>query len=230
MSENKTIFEKLNAINVNDKVDKKEGLSYLSWADAWGEVKKLYPDATYQIVRDPMTQSPYFFDQNLGYMVMTSVTIEGQTLEMWLPVMDSKNKAMKYLPYDYETRYGSKRVDAATMFDINKTLMRCLTKNLAMFGLGLYIYAKEDMPEGVSEKADAVGKPVKVKKESVDSEKEKGAEPELPMLKPGTEEFKTVSAYASANIALGRDKVIRQIERKYKISALEIKMLDKIFE
>lgn len=228
MEKTKSIFETLNAVNVNDKVDKKEGLSYLSWADAWAEVKRTYPSATYQILRDPATQSPYFFDQNLGYMVMTSVTIEGETLEMWLPVMDSKNKAMKFTSYTYATRYGDKTVEAASMFDINKTLMRCLTKNLAMFGLGLYIYAKEDMPEGVQDKAEVVGKPKLNKK--VDSEKKEAPTETLPTLKPGTPEFDKVESYAKTNATLGRDKVMKQIERKYKLSALAEKMIDKIFE
>ena len=82
-------------------------------------------------------------------MVFTDVTIEGQTHEMWLCVMDGANKAMKAQPYTYKVRNGEKTVDAATMFDINKTIMRCLVKNLAMFGLGLYIYAGEDLPEEV---------------------------------------------------------------------------------
>ena len=143
----KSVFETLNAINVNDKVEKKKDLTYLSWSYAWGEVKKVYSDATYNIVFDPNTNKPYFYDETLGYMVMTSVTIQEQTLEMWLPVMDGANQAMKHESYEYSTRYGVKTVDAATMFDINKTLMRCLTKNLAMFGLGLYIFAGEDLPE-----------------------------------------------------------------------------------
>jgi hypothetical protein len=85
-------------------------------------------------------------------MCFTSVTINGQTHEMWLPVMDGANKAMRRTPYTYKTwdRYNNKwketGVSAATMFDINKTIMRCLVKNLAMFGLGLYIYAGEDLP------------------------------------------------------------------------------------
>ncbi len=79
-------------------------------------------------------------------MCDTTVTIGGKTLEMWLPVMDGANKSMKANPYTYTTRYGDKEVAGATMFDINKTIMRCLVKNLAMFGMAIYIYAGEDMP------------------------------------------------------------------------------------
>ena len=65
---------------------------------------------------------------------------------MQLPVMDSKNKAMKAKAYTYKTKYGEKRVEPATMFDLNKTIMRCLVKNMAMFGLGLSLYQGEDLP------------------------------------------------------------------------------------
>lgn len=138
-------FQEVYSINVNDKVEKKDGLSYLSWAYAWAEFKKIYPEATYEIKR--FDGKPYIYDENLGYMVFTSVTAESLTYEMWLPVMDGKNKAMKSESYTYTTKYGEKSVESATMFDVNKTIMRCLVKNLAMFGLGLYIYAGEDLPE-----------------------------------------------------------------------------------
>lgn len=143
------VFETLNNSNVNGHTEEKNGLTYLSWAWAWAEVKKAYPDANYTI--EKFNGLPYVYDENTGYMVYTTVTIEGITHEMWLPVMDGANKAMKSEQYTYKVkRYGkeeTKTVAAATMFDVNKTIMRCLVKNLAMFGLGLYIYAGEDLPE-----------------------------------------------------------------------------------
>lgn len=152
------IFEKLSQINVNDKTENKNGLTYLSWAWAWQEFKKIYPEATYKIKRNEQGM-PYIYDENLGYMVFTEVTVENLIHEMWLPVMDSANKSMKNKSYNYKVKeysYGKptgnmieKTVEAATMFDINKTIMRCLTKNLAMFGLGIYIYAGEDLPEEI---------------------------------------------------------------------------------
>ena len=157
------LFTELNAINVNEHTEKKKTgsteLTYLSWAWAWGEFKKKCPTATYEIKRFENNQ-PYFFDENLGYMVFTSVTVDNLTYEMWLPVMDSANKAMKKEPYTYQVKdkftknLVDKTCEAATMFDINKTIMRCLVKNLAMFGLGLYIYAGEDLPED-DKKTDA---------------------------------------------------------------------------
>lgn len=151
MTDNKEVFDTLFHLDVNDRVEKKKAgntqLSYLSWAWAWAEVKKRYPNAQYEIVKFENNQ-PYVYDEKTGYMVFTKVTIEGVTHEMWLPVMDGANKAMKSESYTYATKYnGEKTVEAASMFDVNKTIMRCLVKNLAMFGLGLYIYSGEDLPE-----------------------------------------------------------------------------------
>lgn len=175
-------FETLNDLNINGHTEKKnvsgKELTYLSWPWAWAEVKKRYPDAHYTIWKGE-NGLPYTVDPATGYMVYTSVTIEGITHEMWLPVMDGANKAMKPEAYTYKVknpnfkyakwdeqkkayldRYGKeqpeylvKAVESASMMDINKAVMRCLVKNLAMFGLGLYIYAGEDLPE--SEKEDA---------------------------------------------------------------------------
>ena len=202
MESNQSTFDKLSAINVNAKVEKKSGLTYLSWAWAWSETKKHYPNASYRTIGDPMTQKPYFYDDNLGYMVMTEVTIDGETLPMWLPVMDGANKAMKNAPYSYTTRYGEKSVEAATMFDINKTLMRCLVKNLAMFGMGIYIYAGEDLPDTPAEPT-----PVAV-----------AVQPELEELKKGSDNWNNVIKYVTANKELGMDKIGKQLTRKYKIS------------
>ena len=150
MDEKKSVFTELFAVNVNEHTETKESggteLTYLSWPFAWAEVKKRYPGATYEIVKQE-NGLPYVYDENTGYMVSTRVTINGVSHEMWLPVMDGANKAMKATAYQYKTRFGDKTVEAATMFDVNKAIMRCLVKNLAMFGLGLYIYAGEDLPE-----------------------------------------------------------------------------------
>ena len=151
------LFEKLNKINVSDKTEDKNGLTYLSWTWAWSKIKSECPDATYEI-RKFENNLPYVYDENTGYMVFTTMTIDNQTYEMWLPVMDGNNKAMLNHSYTYKVKdykdgkwtggYAEKEVAPATMFDINKTIMRCLVKNISMFGLGLYIYAGEDLPEG----------------------------------------------------------------------------------
>jgi hypothetical protein len=154
MEKKKSVFERLSAINVNGHVEKKKDLTYLSWPWAWAEVKRECPDARYVIKETE-------FDEILGFMCHTEVTIEGETLEMWLPVMDGANKSMLKKPYSYKTKYGDKTVEAATSFDVNKTIMRCLVKNLAMFGLGLYIYAGEDLPDtNDTDKPSAKTKPI----------------------------------------------------------------------
>lgn len=155
----KKIFDTLYSVNVNERTEKKNGLTYLSWAWAWAEFVKVCPDAKYEIKM--FDGRPYMYDDNLGYMVFTSVTVGDDTKDMWLPVMDGANKAMKNHAYKYAVRQYNKDTRkmentekvcaAATMFDINKTIMRCLTKNISMFGLGLYIYAGEDLPEEIEE-------------------------------------------------------------------------------
>lgn len=167
MATSKTDFEKLYEINVNDKTEKKNGLTYLSWSYAWAEFKKVHPKATYEIKKFE-NGIPYAYDENTGYMVYTSVTVDDLTHEMWLPVMDGNNKAMKNKPYTVKTKYKEITVQPATMFDINKTIMRCLTKNLAMFGLGLYVYAGEDLPED----AEVVAKEEAKQKKSTSKKKE----------------------------------------------------------
>jgi hypothetical protein len=136
----KSVFNTLASIDCNGKVEKKNGLTYLSWIWAWSEVKKVYPSANYRVVN--FDGKPYLFDEHLGYLVQTEVTIGGETIPMQLPVMDNMNRAQRHIVY----QKFNKDIQPATMFDINTAIMRCLTKNLAMFGLGSYIYAGEDLP------------------------------------------------------------------------------------
>lgn len=195
MKKEKTTFETLSAINVNDKVEKKNNLTYLSWAWAWGIVKTYYPDASYMVTE--YDGRPYLYDPDLGYMVSTCVTINNETIPMHLPVMDNSNKAMKDRPYDYKTRYGVKTCESATMFDINTAIMRCLVKNLAMFGLGHYIYAGEDLPS--SEKKELV----KHKHYTLDI---------------GDGNWEKVLHYVSENKQLGITKIVKNLSVKYKVT------------
>lgn len=128
MSESE-IWEKLSKIDCSGYIEKKGKFNYLSWAWAWGELKKVYPLSTYTIKKD-VNGLPYFKDDG-GFICFVEVTVLGLTHEMWLPVMDYNNKALTN----------------PSMMDVNKTIMRCLVKCLAMFGLGHYIYAGEDLPE-----------------------------------------------------------------------------------
>lgn len=128
-------------------------LRYLSWMSAWIAVKNIYPSADYKIKY--FQEKPYLYDNILGYMVFTEVTIENYTKSCWLPVMDNSNNAQKDHNYTIQAKkwdnnkkgytYYDRLVEAATMFDINTALMRCLAKNLAMHGLGANLYAKHDL-------------------------------------------------------------------------------------
>jgi ribosomal protein L34E len=129
-----SIFKTLNAVNVKDKTEKKNGLTYLSWAWAWAEVKKVCPDAQYTIYERETEFGPvnYFTDGKTCW-VKTGVTLNGLEHIEQLPVMDYKNKSIP--------------LNAVTSTDVNKTIQRSLTKACARHGLGLYIYAGEDLPE-----------------------------------------------------------------------------------
>ena len=158
----KSTWQILSAIDCNGHTEKKNGLTYLSWAWAWAIVKHHFPSANYELVY--FNERPYLFDENLGYLVQTFVTIDGERIGMHLPVMDGANKAQKHVKSSYfvtEWKNGSrtggmieKFIEPANMFDINTTIMRCLTKNLAMFGLGHYIYAGEDLPQQLDDSED----------------------------------------------------------------------------
>ena len=128
----KNYFVELNSINVNDKTEEKNGLTYLSWAWAWGEVKKLHPDATYTIYEN--ADGLFYHTDGKTCWVKTGVTVNGIEHIEYLPVMDFRNKSIP--------------LNAITSFDVNKTIQRSLTKACARHGLGLYVYAGEDLPEG----------------------------------------------------------------------------------
>ena len=134
----KSVFEVLNSINCNEHTEKKNGLTYLSWAWAWAEVKKAYPDASYTVYENSDGWN-YFTDGRTAW-VKTGVTIQGLEHIEYLPIMDYKNKSIP--------------IDAVTSFDVNKSIQRSLTKACARHGLGLYIYAGEDLPEGSMQNAE----------------------------------------------------------------------------
>ena len=136
-------FAALNGINVNGKTEKKNGLTYLSWAFAWGEVKKLYPDSTYTVYENK--DGLFYHTDGRTAWVKTGVTVNGIEHIEYLPVMDHRNKSIA--------------LDSITSFDVNKTIQRSLTKAVARHGLGLYIYAGEDLPEN---EAEIAGKPAAI--------------------------------------------------------------------
>ena len=159
------MFEALSALNLNDMVEKRNDLTYLPWSDAFDVLRSVYPSATYRVIKNS-DGLPYFADPNTGIMVFTEITIDGVETECFLPVMDFKNQAMKLTPYTYQAWNAYKKcneeksVAAATMFDINKTIWRCLVKNIAIAtGIGLYIFKGEDIPEKADDDATATSKP-----------------------------------------------------------------------
>lgn len=139
-------FVELNKINVNDKTEKKGNLTYLSWAWAWGELKKKHPDANSTIYENEQGWN-YFTDGKTAW-VKTGVTVEGIEHIEYLPIMDYKNQSIP--------------LERITSTDVNKAIQRSMTKAIARHGLGLYIYAGEDIPN-VDEEMDRE-KTEKVKK------------------------------------------------------------------
>lgn len=124
-------FNTLNKINVSDKTEMKGQLTYLSWAWAWGEVKKHFPDATYTVYENDKGWN-YHTDGKTCW-VKTGVTVNGIEHIEYLPVMDNRNNPIP--------------LERVNSFDVNKAIQRSVTKAISRHGLGLYIYAGEDLPE-----------------------------------------------------------------------------------
>lgn len=147
MATAKEIWKTLSAIDVSGKTEKKGNLTYLSWAWAWGTLMDNFPSSFYEFKEDTVYPDG-------SVMVHVSVQVCGIEKTMWLPVLDHRNKV----------------ITNPTAWDINTARMRCLTKCLAMFGLGHYIYAGEDLPEAVKQekglKAELFGKFKKAVKDS----------------------------------------------------------------
>ena len=131
--ENKTksIFETLNELDVSKHIEKKNGLTYLSWSWAWSSVKKIYPETSYKVYEN--NSGFNYHTDGMTAWVKVSVTIDSMEYIEYLPVMDFRNKSIG--------------LSALTSMDVNKAIQRALTKAIARHGLGLYIYAGEDMPE-----------------------------------------------------------------------------------
>lgn len=181
------LFKEFSKMRLTKYIKQKGTLNYLSWTVAWDSFsKKLIelgvPEEEFSV--EPLifknkdgVDVPYIYDENTGYMVFTQAKVERAIKKMWLPVMDSNNKAMKDKPYTYNVKvykfgkftgeYEERTVEAATMTDINRAIMRCMVKNLALFGLGLSIYNGEDLPEDTYDT-----KPEKITKEMEDSLRE----------------------------------------------------------
>lgn len=142
-----SLFDKLNKVNVSDKTEQKGKFTYLSWTYAWSELKKVAPKAEVKVYHDENTNLPYF-SSDAGVIVKVGVKVDGLEHISYLPCMDYSNKA--------------KKIENVDMMDVNKAIQRATVKAIGLHGLGLYIYAGEDLPEG--EKAEPKT-PVKAKSE-----------------------------------------------------------------
>lgn len=164
---NKSVFETLSAINVSGKTEKKNGLTYLSWAYAWGELCKVYPTATYKVHERDTQWGPcnYFTDGRTAW-VKVFVTIGDLTHTEMLPIMDYRNKSIP--------------LDKVTSCDANKAIQRCITKAVARFGLGLYVYAGEDLPSSVEYSDPIQAQPVQ---QPVEKAVQKSAQSQVPVKK-----------------------------------------------
>ncbi len=192
MSNSKSVFETLNSINVNDKVEKKNNLTYLSWAWAWAEVKKNYPTATYTIYED--VNGMFYHTDGKSAWVKTGVTINDQEHIEYLPVMDYRNNSIL--------------LDKITSVDVNKTIQRSLTKAIARHGLGLYVYAGEDLPGGetkVASKKPVAKKPVAKKMTTIE-------------LNVGDENWDKVLKYVVANKSKGLKVIGEELNTKYNMT------------
>lgn len=179
MTEN--YFNELNSVNVGEHTEKKNNLTYLSWAWAWQEIKKRYPDAQYTVYEN--VNGLFYHTDGRTCWVKTGVTVNGIEHIEFLPVMDYRNQSIP--------------VDKVTSFDVNKAIQRSLTKACARHGLGLYIYAGEDLPEeGKPEKSDF--------EKQAAAEKAQQTKNINKALKEGKKELPTVQT--------GRDILLRQYE------------------
>lgn len=182
------MFKELNAINVNKMTEKKGNLTYLSWAFAWQEVKKLCPDMNRTVYENAEGHN-YHTDGRTAW-VKVGVTIGGIEHIDYLPIMDARNNAIP--------------VEKVTSFDVNKAIQRSTTKAIGLHGLGLYIYAGEDMPE--DDKAQAA------------ASKPASTEGTIIELEIGDENWVKVMNYVNANKKKGSKFIIEQLSRKYNVT------------
>ena len=182
MEKTKSVFDVLSAINLSDKVEKRGNLSYISWATAWSECKKRFPDMT-RTVYESETGMNYHTDGATAW-VKVGVTINGLECIDYLPVMNHMNKSIP--------------LASITSFDVNKTIQRSMVKALALHGLALNIYSKDefqDEPKAVVTKTTA-----------------------KTMLAVGDENWSKVVNYVVDNIGLKSEDVFKNLSKKYELS------------
>ena len=194
----KSVFETLNAINVNGRTETKNGLTYLSWAWAWATAKENYPEATYTLYED--ADGVFYHRDHNSAWVKTGVTIEGIEHIEYLPVMDFRNNSIELV-----------KIKST---DVNKAIQRSLTKALARHGLGLYVYAGEDLPSAEKEQP-------KVESKKTTTVEVKGIPDDkmMDMLK-----------YVAENKELGLKQLVANIEQKYHVTKTQEKEIAKVLK
>ena len=137
-------IEALLKLNVNEHTEKKQNLTYLSWAWAWAEALKADPKATFKV---EMFDGKCYMEINGTAMVWVTVTMFGKPMVCQLPVMDNFNKPISIEGVTTTNKYGKEVTTKLDSFNVNTAIMRCMTKALALHGLGMYLYSGEDLPE-----------------------------------------------------------------------------------
>ena len=193
MANTKSTFKTLAALNVKDRVEKKGRFDYLSWAYAWAMIKDQYPDANRKVYESEHTGLNYFTDGNTGY-VKVGVTINNVEHVDYLPIMNHSSQSLS--------------IDKITSFEVNKTIQRSTVKAIAMHGLGLSLWAGEDLV-GISEEAPAVKATKK------------------PTLKKTSEKWDDVVNYVKSNNSKPLSTIIKTLETRYTIPATIKKELGK---
>jgi hypothetical protein len=195
---NKSVFEQLSSLNLSSKTEKRGNLTYLSWAHAWAECKKLFPDMT-RTVYESETGMNYFTDGSTAW-VKVGVTIQGQEHIDYLPVMDMRNQSVP--------------LANITSMQVNKTIQRSTVKAWALHGLALNIYAKEDFPS----ESDANIQAVKAQPKATSKV----------ALVEGDANWEKVSTFVIDNMGTSTADIIKKLSVKYEISDSVKKAIDKL--
>ena len=195
MSTKQSYFEKLVAVNVKSKVEKKGNLDYLSWANAWAYLKLQHSDAQRNVYESPETGLNWFTDGVTGYVKVGVVVNSIEHID-YLPIKDFRNKSIT--------------VDKITSMDVNTAIQRATAKAIAMHGLGLSLYAGEDLLETTGQ--DIAKAPAKASA----SDKKTVTTYELNI---GDTNWSKVLTYVSKNKELGLATIVKNLKTKYKISA-----------
>jgi hypothetical protein len=190
MAKKKSVFDTLSEVAINDKVQQKGKIKYLSWAYAWSMLKQNYPSAQRIVYEDPATGWNYFTDGRTAW-VKVGVIVEGQEHIDYLPIMDFRNQAIA--------------IDKLNQFEVNKSIQRSTAKAIAMHGLGLQLWTGEDLPE--VETSVPTPEPAKAKPSTA-----------LIDLVVDDENWKGVVKYAKDNKESGFEKIGQQLRRKYNLS------------